>query len=244
MDVCYFVHEFGGVRGIEFGTIDCEDLGYVFVQRYVRKDNRIINGIPVDEFDTTKWKKLPKGFDGYFDADHGGFLKITYEELPELKNLRIDCRTHVAYAIERGLFVPKREFPEVKFEWNRSHEYRIVKSYPAWTITYGQDHCSYAKLRKNKVFRTYEDAKKELARGTMKKNKESTASDYELSISEARKTIRHLDPVQRMRIMTWFLSQPGIEDLVLRRIGNYIEYRYDRYHNSTKWKTIPVYPYI
>ena len=58
MDVCYFVHEFGRVRGIEFGTIDCEDLGYVFVQRYVRKDNRIIQFHPLRNYFSLTEKKF------------------------------------------------------------------------------------------------------------------------------------------------------------------------------------------
>lgn len=89
-DIVYWCHSDGnGGYSVRNGMVDEQFSDAVVIDYLALRERRLVNGIPIDEFESqTKYKKLPKGW-----TYNTGLFKITYSVLTEEEvNYQIDIK--------------------------------------------------------------------------------------------------------------------------------------------------------
>lgn len=89
-DIVYWCHSDGNGRySIKNGMVDEQFSDAVVIDYLTLRERRLVNGIPIDEFDSqTKYKKLPKGW-----TYNTRLFEITYSDLTEEEvNYQIDIK--------------------------------------------------------------------------------------------------------------------------------------------------------
>lgn len=63
-DIVYWCHSEGNGRyTVKYGMVDEQFSDAVVIDYLTARERRLVNGIPIDEFESeTKYKKLPKGW--------------------------------------------------------------------------------------------------------------------------------------------------------------------------------------
>ena len=63
-DIVYWCHSEGNGRyTVKYGMVDEQFSDAVVIDYLAARERRLVNGIPIDEFESeTKYKKLPKGW--------------------------------------------------------------------------------------------------------------------------------------------------------------------------------------
>ena len=114
--------------------------------------------------------------------------------------------------------------------------YRIVKKYPQWEI-----HISNASVRPDKLYFTYDEAKKETDEHIAEFNRQANLSEYEWSLEQIEKTINRYIFIQgetdkvRERYKDWFINMSNLEDIETRIFDGNIQWKYWK---NKKWNNI------
>ena len=132
-DIVYWCHSDGNGRySVKNGMVDEQFSDAVVIDYLALRERRLVNGIPIDEFDSeSKYKKLPKGW-----TYNTKLFKITYSDLTEEEvNYRIDAKKPetIKQAYDLGYLVKDCTIFHGVIEADITKEgYRIVKKYPMW----------------------------------------------------------------------------------------------------------------
>ena len=129
------------------------------IEKYESRDFRSINGIPFAEFKPDeKWKSLPKGWTYSTHLFEEGFTPEWDTYKNKCQGLSLKNPADVLSLIEDGWWVRKQPELEIVEEELDHQKYRLVKKYPHWTATYGEDKSTYTWLSKRSFYGSYDDA--------------------------------------------------------------------------------------
>ena len=114
--------------------------------------------------------------------------------------------------------------------------YRIVKKYPR-----DLHHIDHASVRPDKVYFTYEEAKKEVDENIAEFYRQASLSDYDWSVEQIDKTLNlwkgfsgsSENEVKQYR--DWLLDMSNVEDIEVRLFGGNIQWKYWK---NKRWMNI------
>lgn len=236
-EVVYFPEDGRVAFGIAEGFEDSS--GRIYVDFVRNRDNRYINGVHIDDFQSeTEWRPLPKGW-----TYNTQLFKLEWRSNPDaerLKEIHVDVPEEIKHALEEGLLVLAKDvYPgRVEAEVDRHRGYRLVKKIPHWTQTYGQRNWTYRRVYKSEAFASYEEAKRCVEEKKAEAERIAQMTDLEWSILEIKKVLRRLPENDRSKVMQFVLSLPDLEDVEVRVRSGMAEWRY--FEAKSKWTRIEV----
>lgn len=238
-DIVYWCHSDGnGGYSVRNGMVDEQFSDAVVIDYLALRERRLVNGIPIDEFESqTKYKKLPKGW-----TYNTGLFKITYSVLTEEEvNYQIDIKNPetIKKAYELGYLVKDCTIFHGKIEVDITKEgYRIVKKYPMW-----QHHIDRVSIRPDKVYFTYEEAKSEVDENVKEFERQLFLTDYEWSVEhicknlDIFKAIHSLDERDIDAYREFILGMDNVENIETRIYQGQIQWKYE---GRKRWNYIEI----
>lgn len=196
------------------------------------KERRRVNGVPIDEFESEfKYKKLPNGWS--YDTR---LFEITYDDI-DSHPVDITNPDSIKVAYDKGLLVEDYKLFHGVIESEITNEgYRIVKKYPG-----GLHHISSTSIRPDRVYTTYEEAKKEVDANIAEFVRQSNLSDYEWSVEQIDKTLNrwqafyNIGEKEKQRYRDWLLKMDNVVDIETRLYGGNIQWKYWK---NKRWNNI------
>ena len=157
-DIVYWCHHKGNADySVHYGMVDEQFSDVTVVDYLVPRERRRVDGVPIDEFQSEqRCRKLPKGW-----TYNTELFKLTWDDFtPEEKEFVLDISKPetLKEAYDKGYLVKDNTiFHGVIEDEITKDGFRIVKKYPMW-----QHHIDHVSIRPDKVYFTYEEAKKEV----------------------------------------------------------------------------------
>ena len=235
-DIVYWCHQEGHIYSVHYGMIDEQFSDAVCIDYIVPRERRLIDGIPINEFESEqRYRKLPKGWSWNTEL-----FELTYEPLTEEEiTFKIDITNPetLKIAYEKGYLVKDSTIFHGQIEDEITKDgYRIVKKYPI-----DLHHIDHTSVRPDKVYFTYEEAKKEVEDNIAEFNRQANLSDYDWSVEQIDKTLgfwKHLsgstdNEVKHYR--DWLLAMDNVEDIEVRLFGGNVQWKYWK---NKRWMNI------
>lgn len=234
-DVVYWHRQKGYRHYVEFGIVDERYPGVYTVDLLDCKENRIINGIPYNEFPyITDWKKLPKGWT---------YNTPLFEQDWEMSDCPFDVRLEDPESIKKayyaGYLVRLSTKDKSQIETEISKEgYRLVKRIPV-----GKNTSSSMTVNAHCLYSTFEEAKADVDAYEAEIKRQAELSDYDWSVEQIDKALdrwAYLNSVAddtKQKYRDFILSLKNVEDVVVRTLGESVQWKYDR---NKKWNTIEI----
>lgn len=235
-DIVYWCHQHGHEYSVHFGMVNEQFSDAVCIDYLSPKENRRINGIPIDEFKSEdRYKKLPKGW-----SYNTRLFEMTYDNISDVIDDHLNgCMDSegIKRLYNKGLLVmDSTKFHGVVEAEITKNGYRIVKKYPMW-----QNHITNTSVRPDKVYFTYEEAKREVDDNIAEFNRQAALSEYDWSLEQIEKTINRFiaftgesDKV-REDYKSWFVNMSNLEDIETRIFDGNIQWKYWK---NKKWNNI------
>ncbi len=197
------------------------------------KDSRIINGIPIDEFERTKPQKLPK--DWMKKQDTHELYKLTYDESigERAKDIPVRNKASIRKGLDEGV---------------------LVSGAPTYSIQTGITKEGYTVYVERKVherrsgtynwFQIYDDfdsAMKYIKDYYAELERQSKLTDEEWSIEQIENTLGHyvkcysIQPEEEQRIRDIVFNLDRIEDVEARIGDGVFQWKYCK---NKKWNTV------
>lgn len=204
----------------------------IYIDYLSLKENRRVNGIPINEFiNEERYRKLPKGW-----TYNTQLYKITYDEIKECVGA-ISSPECIKEAYKNGLLVKDSTKYHGVIEAEITKDgYRIVKKYPQW-----EHHISHVSVRPDKVYFTYEEAKKEVDENIAEFHRQANLSDYDWSVEQIERTLNRwinfsgeTDQLKD-KYRNWLLDMKDVENIETRIYGRDIQWKYWK---NKKWNNI------
>ena len=235
-DIVYWCHQNGHEYSVHYGMVDEQFSDAVCVDYLVPRERRRVDGVPIDEFQSEqRYRKLPKGWS--YDTK---LFEITYDPLTEEEitfTIDITNPESIKSAYDKGFLVKDSTIYHGNIETDITKDgFRIIKKYPMWK--YHIDHIS---VRPDKVYFTYEEAKKEVDDNIVEFHRQASLSDYDWSVEQIDKTLNHYKAIndatdeEVKQYKDWLLSMDNIEDIETRMFGCNIQWTYWK---NKKWNYI------
>lgn len=232
-DIVYWCHQHGHEYSVRYGMVDEQFSDAVGIDYLALKENRRVNGIPINEFQSEeRYKKLPKGWS--YDTR---LYEITYDKIEGYSEYRIDNPEDIKQAYESGLLVKDDIIFHGVIDADITKDgYKIVKKYPQW-----EHHFSRSSVRPDKVYFTYEEAKKKVDENIAEFHRQANLSEYDWSVEDIDKTLdRYISVIgetDRVRGLyrDWLLGMKNVEDIETRIFGGEVQWKYWK---NKKWNNI------
>lgn len=154
-DIVYWCHRSGHEFSVHWGMVDEQFSDAVIVDYLVPRERRLVNGIPIDKFESEyRYKKLPKGW-----TYKTRLFNITHEPLGEKESefkLKIDNPQSIKEAYEMGYLVKDSTIFHGRIEEDITKEgFRIIKKYD-----YRDHHIDHVSIVSPELYFKYDEAKK------------------------------------------------------------------------------------
>lgn len=235
-DIVYWCHRRGHEYSVHYGMVDEQFSDAVCIDYLALRERRRVDGIPIQEFQSEqRYRKLPKGWS--YDTE---LFKITYDEpTDEEKKFVFDITKPevVKESYEKGYLVKDRTLFHGHIESEITKEgFRIVKKYPQWEY-----HIDHTSVRPDKVYFTYEEAKKEVEDNIAEFHRQAELSDYDWSVEQIDKTldiwkgISSSSEEEKNQYREWLLGMKNVEDIEVRIFGGNLQWKYWK---NKKWNYI------
>lgn len=241
-DVIYFVSREGYNYEyvIKFGQITDIWSDGVCIYNIFPKENRLINGIPYDEFSTpTKWQKLPKGWTYNTQLFT---LETSDEDKETLSKIHVNNPEEIKQGIKDGVLITanQKDYSHIETEITKEG-FRLIRKYD-------DDFGYYSRIYhwNDKIFKTYEDAKQWIDDYNAELKRQSELTDEEWSIEQIQNTVHNhfaikfvdkdVKKEKEKRVMDYFLSLKNIEDVEVRSHCGHLQWKYWK---NKKWNNIP-----
>jgi len=227
------------IQSLIVGMIDCyKGHGEYYVDLLTPKETRLVNGTPIQEIDYSKEYPLPKKWTYNTSLIDVGNTEEYEEICSKLFGLKIGDRKSdkaIKRAVSEGIFVPRKEtiwgYVNTEVSKNTYKIKFVPESRPTYMIV-------------NEKFIFYDSisAKKELDIYRKKHDEEikmiKNMSDEEYSWYEIENVLngRNISKEEKERCIALIKAAdylPPIEDLIIRRFGNEIQWQ-----NGRKWDTL------
>ena len=232
-DIVYWCHQHGHEYSVHYGMVDEQFSDAVCIDYLALKENRRVNGIPINEFQSEeRYKKLPKGWS--YDTR---LYEITYDKIEGYSEYRIDNPEDIKQAYEKGLLVKDNTIFHGVIDTDITKEgYKIVKKYPQW-----EHHFSHVSVRPDKVYFTYAEAEKEVDENIAEFQRQANLSEYDWSVEDIDKTLDRYINISgktdrvREQYRSWLLGMKNVEDIETRIFGGEVQWKYWK---NKKWNNI------
>ena len=233
-DIVYWCHQHGNKYAVHFGRVDEQYSDAVLIDYLRGNENRLINGIPFNEFESeTRYRKLPKGWT--YDTE---LFELTTEK--NMQSINIKNPSEIIEAYNKGVLVKDSEISQVvvEAEVDKNKGYRIIKSYPQW-----QYHISRVSVRPDRIYSTYEEAQKEVDENISEFYRQANLSEYDWSVEQIDKTLnfwaalKGINNEAKKIYREWLLSLNNVEDIETRTYGSEIQWKYWK---NKKWNNIEI----
>lgn len=231
-DIVYWCHRRGHEFSVHWGMVYEQFSDAVCIDYLSPKERRLVNGIPIDEFESeTRYKKLPKGWS--YDTK---LFEITYDD-SENYSIDITNPTSIKEAYQKGYLVEDYKIFHGVIEAEITDKgYRIVKKYPS-----GLHHISSVSIRPDRLYTTYEEAKKEVVANVAELIRQSNLTDEEWSIEQIDKTLNRWQRVYgatdelKNQYRDWLLAMGNVEDIETRLYDGNVQWKYWK---NKRWNNI------
>ena len=237
-DIVYWCHREEYGYSVQYGLVDEQFSDAVIVDYIVPRERRIIDGIPIDEFKSEeRYRKLPKGW-----TYNTKLFELTNEVLGEeekefLENCKINNPKRIKEAYNKGYLVKKAKIFGGNIESEVTNKgFRIVKKWPMFV-----PYITHVSIRPDKVYFTYEEAKKEADDNIAELNRQAELSEYDWCVEQIDKTLsrfkfyKGLSDEEINQYREWILGLDNIENIETRISGGEIQWRY---LNKKRWCNI------
>lgn len=233
-DIVYWCGREGHHFSVKWCMVDEQfDRSIVYVDYLSPKETRLVNGIPIDEFESEeKFKKLPKSWS--YDTR---LYEITNTD--ELKDIPFDITNPelIKDLYEKGLLVKDSKlFHGVIEEEITNQGYRLRKTYPMW-----HRHISYTSIYPDKLYDNYSDAKKEVDENIAELHRQANLTDYEWSVEQIDNILNRwqglydISDLDKAEYRDWLLKLDDIEDIEVRLYDGDIQWKYWK---NKRWSNI------
>lgn len=237
-DIVYWCHSGGnGKYSVCFGIVSDQFSDAVIVDYLEPRERRLINDIPIDEFEDNKYHKLPKGWTYNTDLCTLSWSELSEEEIGFKLNLRNPETIKDAY--NKGYIVKSRTIFHGVVEAEITKEgYRIIKKYPYW-----KHHIDHVSIRPDKVYFTYDEAEKEVQANINEFKRQTELSDYDWSVEQIDKTLgrwKNLTSASELEIQQirdFLLRMKNVEDIETRLFDGNVQWKYWK---NKKWLNVEV----
>ena len=226
---------------VEWGMVDEVLSDCVCVDYLEVYERRLVNGIPIDEFESeTRYKKLPKGWT-YSTA----LFEISYAPLKEeYKKYFAPIKTIpdlIKQAYKDGYLIKRYQ----KFQGEITADitkdgYRIIKRTPVWYMSSNHKPLATTVLH-GKYYLNYEEAADECLAYRAELKRQSELSDEEWSKEQIMKDLKlwqriygHTDE-EVEHIYNTLCGFKDVEDIETRVFDGYIQWKYWK---NKKWHNI------
>lgn len=236
-DIVYWCHRRGHEYSVHWGMVAEQFSDAVVIDYLVPRERRRVDGVPIDEFQSEqRYRKLPKGW-----TYNTKLFELTWDDFTESEKaykLNISIPVSIKYAYDNGWLVKDSTvFHGVIEDEITKDGFRIVKKYPRECL----HHIDHVSIRPDKVYFTYEEAKKEVDENIAEFNRQANLSDYDWSVEQIDKTLgfwKHLsgstdNEVKQYR--DWLLAMDNVEDIEVRLFGGNIQWKYWK---NKRWMNI------
>jgi len=231
-DIVYWCHQNGHQYSVKFGMVDEQFSDAVCIDYLSTKETRKVDGVPINEFQSeTRYRKLPKGW-----TYNTVLYEVTYDT--HHKSDGTICNPDdIKLAYEEGFLVKDDTLFHGVIEADITKEgYKIVKKYPQWT-----PHFSHSSIRPDRVYLTYEEAKKEVDENIAEFQRQASLSEYDWSVEQIEHTLDRwinisgeTDSVKE-QYLNWLIGIKNVEDIETRIFGGNIQWKYWK---NKKWNNI------
>lgn len=220
---------------VHFGIVKVHYPGEIALQLYELVDVRLINGTPIKEFETpTRWMKLPKGWTystKLYDLSFGEFNH-------DPSDYNLEKPEDILKAIDNGILVKVQDndHARIETEIDKKDGFRIVRNYPPYDF-----YRTYVTVRFDKVYATYEEAKKELDAINAEFERQSELSDYDWSLEQIDKDINkcvamaYITEKQGKEYRQRLIDMGKVEDIETRVFNGGLQWKYWK---KKKWQTL------
>lgn len=236
-DIVYWCHHGGNADySVHYGMVDEQFSDSVVIDYIVPRERRRVDGIPIDEFySEQRYRKLPKGW-----TYNTKLFKLTCDDFtPEEKEFVLDISKPktLKEAYDKGYLVKDNTIFHGVIEAEITKDgFRIVKKYPMW-----QHHIDHVSIRPDKVYFTYEEAKKEVDENIAEFHRQANLSDYDWSVEQINKTLKRWQIINATSdkevkaYRDWLLGMKDVENIETRIFGGQIQWKYWK---NTRWNYI------
>lgn len=231
-DVVYWHRQVGNHHFVDYGIVYDHYSDCVYVDLLTFPENRVIDGIPLNNFETpTPWKKLPKGW-----TYNTQLFTMGWDEPPkEVANLSRKNPDDIKRAYLNGFLIKASEKFDGSIETEITKQgWRIVRKYNGHTLR-------HVSLAHHKAYTTYEEAKAEVDAYLTELRRQSELSDYEWSVEQIDKELNRWQKLYgipedtKLAYREWLLQRPNVEDIEVRIYDSAIQWKYDR---RKRWNNI------
>ena len=235
-DIVYWCHQCGHEFSVHYGMVDEQFSDAVCIDYIVPRERRLVDGVPINEFESEqRYRKLPKGWS--YDTK---LFEITYEPLTADEiAFKIDITNPetLKSAYEKCYLVKDSTIFHGQIEDEITKDgFRIVKKYPR-----DLHHIDHTSVRPEKVYITYEEAKKEVEDNIAEFHRQANLSDYDWSVEQIDKTLnlwKRLSDSSENEVKQyrdWLLGMSNVEDIEVRLFGGNIQWKYWK---NKRWMNI------
>lgn len=235
-DIVYWCHRRGHEYSVHYGMVDEQFSDAVCIDYLEPREYRRVDGVSINEFESEqRYRKLPKGWS--YDTR---LFEITYDGFTEYeKEFRLDITKPetIKEAYIKGYLVKSDTIFHGVIESEITKDgFRIVKKHPEYAHK-----ITHASVRPDKVYFTYEEAKKEVDDNIAEFHRQAELSDYDWSVEQIDKTLSFWKSLsgaseeEKNQYREWLLGMKNVEDIEVRVFGDNIQWKYWK---NKKWNYI------
>lgn len=251
-DLVYFINR-GGLFTpyyyVDWGIVEDVYAGTYGLKLYELRDVRAIDGIPIKDynFNSTKWRKLPKGWT--YNTRLYSETEILTEEEREWRDEKVfenglPAAIWAFEGIENGwLVTPSSQDKRAHIEAEvTSQGFRIVSKHPMYepssnnTIIHRA--CDYVSIPFHQVYASHSEANEFIIEDRARLDKIANMTDREFFEYQVNTTLSKCDKYteeQREKIKSMLFTDPKFEEIETRIWMGYLQWKYE---NNKNWKEI------
>ncbi len=237
-DVVYFPYFTKNRYCVDWGIVDEVWHDGLFVDRYELKETRLVNGIPIDEFESeTKWHKLPKGW-----TYNTKLFEVTYAQQEAIRNPHnMSDPDDIKCLIKDGWLVPSSTIfhGEIRAEIGKEG-YRIIKSYPVWYMS-NKKKADYTFITFDKAYKEWDECCLYCSNYYDELLRQASLSDEDWSKEKINKVLSHWQKLygktdlEVENMQRKLFSMTNVADLEVRLSDGQIQCKYV---NKKKWVAV------
>lgn len=235
-DIVYWCHHNGNVDySVHWGMVDEQFSDAVVIDYLVRKENRLVDGVPLEQFQSEqKYRKLPKGWT--YDTR---LFELSFDGNDDEKLAEIDIKNpeQIKKAYEDELLVKDSTIYHGHVEAEVTKDgFRIVRKYPM-----NFHHIDHVSIRPNKLHFGYATAEKEVKDNIAEFYRQAALSDYDWSVEQIDKTLGYWQKFhdaserERLAYRDWLLGMKNVEAIETRFYQGEIQWKYEK---NKRWNYI------
>ena len=232
---------------VDWGIVEDVYAGTYGLKLYELRDVRAIDGIPIKDynFNSTKWRKLPKGWT--YNTRLYSETEILTDEEREWRDEKVFEKglpdtTWVFEGIENGwLVTPSSQDKRAHIEAEiTSQGFRIVSKHPMYEPSSGNTifhrACDYVSIPFHQVYASYSEANEFIVEDKARLDKIASMTDrefFEYQVCETLSKCNEYTDEQREKIKSILFADLRFEEIEVRVHMGFLQWKYE---DNKNWK--------